>query len=103
MIAECSQDLGATAVQGEPMSNASRISRSTFPESPTLLPDRAFVVEFTSGGDAMRVDQLSGRVEHVVSGRATRFTTAGELLEFVHGVLRSGASERKKRSLEKPR
>jgi len=85
------------------MSNASRVSRPTFPESPTLLPDRAFVVEFTAGGDAMRIDQLSGRVEHVVSGRATRFTTAGELLEFVHGVLRSGASARKKRSVEKTR
>ena len=85
------------------MSNPSRISQSPLPASPTLLPDRAFVVEFTAGGDAMHVDQLSGRVEHVVSGQATRFATAGELLEFVHGVLRSGAAARKKRSLDQPR
>ncbi len=103
MIAECSQDLSVSAVQGERMSNPSRMTPSTFPESPTLLPDRAFVVEFTTGGDAMRIDQLSGRVEHVVSGRATRFATAGELLEFVHGVLRAGASARKQRSVSKPR
>lgn len=85
------------------MSNANRMSRSPLPESPTLLPERAFVVEFTTGGDAMCVDQLSGRVEHVVSGRATRFATAGELLEFVHGVLHSRASTPKKRSVGKPR
>jgi hypothetical protein len=83
------------------MANPSGMSRSTFPESPTLLPDRAFVVEFTTDGEGVRDDQLSGRVEHVVSGQATRFATGRELLEFVQGVLRSRASTRKKRSVDK--
>ena len=63
---------------------------------PPLLPERAFVVEFSSGGETSRKEYLSGRVEHVVSGRAARFASAGELLDFVHGVLRSGKPPRKR-------
>ncbi len=40
---------------------------------------------------------MSGRVEHVVSGRAVRFESSGELLAFVHGVLRPRTPTRKKR------
>jgi len=70
--------------------------RSTPSDTPNLSPDRAFVVEF---GDAKvaHADHLSGRVEHVISGQATRFASAGELLEFVHGVLRMRAPARKTR------
>ena len=51
------------------------------PVVPDLLPEGAFVVEF-------RLDAgLAGRVEHIVSGRATRFADEGELLAFVRGVL----------------
>jgi hypothetical protein len=76
--------------------------RPTPSETPNLSPDRAFVVEF---GDAKvaRADHLSGRVEHVISGQATRFASAGELLEFVHGVLRMRAPARKTRSASKAR
>jgi hypothetical protein len=75
---------------------------STLAEAP-LSPDRAFVVEFAGGAKTPRADLLSGRVEHVISGQATRFTSAGELLEFVHGVLRTKAPARKPRSVGKPR
>ena len=84
------------------MSNPGRINRSTLPDTPTLQPERAFVVEFT-GDAAARDDRLSGRVEHVVSGQAARFASAGELLEFVQGVLRSRPATRKKRSVGRPR
>ena len=59
---------------------------------PDLLPERAFVVEFR-GSSATGLDEppLSGRVEHVVSGKAARFESAGELLSFVRDVLRSCA------------
>ena len=63
-----------------------------------MTPDRAFVVEFTDGGGTARGARLSGRVEHVVSGRAARFASAGELLEFVQGILRSSKPTRKRRS-----
>jgi hypothetical protein len=46
-----------------------------------LRPEGAFVVEF-------RLDAgLTGRVEHIVSGRAARFESEGELLAFVRTVL----------------
>ena len=74
------------------MSNTCDTGRSTAADVPALLPKRAFVVEFSSGGGT----HLSGRVEHVVSGQAARFASAGELLEFVRGVLRSGKPPRRK-------
>jgi hypothetical protein len=77
------------------MSNPCDTGRSTAADLPALLPERAFVVEFSSDGATARDDDLSGRVEHVVSGQAARFASAGELLEFVQGVLRSGTSTRK--------
>jgi hypothetical protein len=70
------------------MSNTCDTGRSTAADVPALLPERAFVVEFSGDGTA-RDEHLSGRVEHVVSGQAARFASAGELLEFVQGVLRS--------------
>jgi hypothetical protein len=78
------------------MANPCDNGRSTAADVPPLLPERAFVVEFSSGGETTRNEHLSGRVEHVVSGQAARFASAGELLEFVHGVLRSGEPPRKK-------
>ena len=58
-----------------------------------LPPDRAFVVEFSTARAAAPDDDLSGRVEHVISGRAKRFESAGELLEFVRAVMRSDRRE----------
>jgi hypothetical protein len=78
------------------MSNRGDTGRSTAADLPALLPERAFVVEFSSGGGTAPEHHLSGRVEHVVSGQAARFASAGELLEFVQGVLRSGKPPRKK-------
>jgi hypothetical protein len=65
------------------MSNPSRAT-----DRPALPPEHAFVVEFTADAET-RDDTLSGRVEHVVSGRAVRFDSSSELLAFVQGVLRS--------------
>lgn len=74
------------------MSNRGVNDRSTDSDLPELLPERAFVVEFRGGGTKGREEEpLSGRVEHVVSGKAARFESAGELLDFVRGVLGSCA------------
>lgn len=58
-----------------------------------LPPDRAFVVEFNTARPTTQDDDLTGRVEHVISGRAMRFESAGELLDFVRDVLRSERRE----------
>ncbi len=91
MIAECSQDLGPARGYCGCMSNPCGNDRSTDPALPELPPDRAFVVEFRGGKTLGKDEPLSGRVEHVVSGKAARFESAGELLEFVRSVLRSRA------------
>ena len=78
------------------MPNPCDTDRSTAADVPALLPERAFVVEFSSDGTTARDDDLSGRVEHVVSGQAARFASAGELLEFVQGVLRARKPTRKR-------
>jgi hypothetical protein len=92
MIAECFQDLGPARRYCGCMSNPDVSDPSTNSELAELLPERAFVVEFRGGGSTgLDAPPLSGRVEHFVSGKAARFESAGELLDFVRGVLRSCA------------
>lgn len=62
--------------------------RDEVTEPATLRPEHAFVVEFGNAADAAP-DRLTGRVEHVVSGRATQFASLEELLAFVTRVLRT--------------
>jgi hypothetical protein len=54
--------------------------------SPPLLPEWAFVVQFRVETD-MEHSRMEGRVEHVVSGQATRFQSLEELLTFMTRVL----------------
>ena len=51
-----------------------------------LSPARAFVVQFREGTEAAR-ERFTGRVEHMVSGRAARFHSPEELLAFFARVL----------------
>ena len=51
-----------------------------------LSPHRAFVVQFRVETDVER-GRFVGRVEHVVSGQATRFHSLEELLAFIQRVL----------------
>jgi hypothetical protein len=55
-----------------------------------LPADHAFVLQFESncGADG----GARGRVEHVVSGRASRFQSIGELATFLAAVLRDVAA-----------
>ncbi len=58
-----------------------------------LSPMRAFVVQFRdSAEDAQTV--FSGRVEHMVSGRAARFESSAELLAFLVQALGAQPSPR---------
>ena len=51
-----------------------------------VLPvDRAFVMQLNA--TATTQGQLSGRVEHVVSGQAAHFQTLDQLLAFIARVL----------------
>jgi hypothetical protein len=47
---------------------------------------RVFVVQLHAEADVAQ-GRIMGRVEHVVSGRATRFQTLDELLKFFTRVL----------------
>jgi len=51
-----------------------------------LSPARAFVVQFREEPEAAR-ERFVGRVEHMVSGRATRFHSPEELLAFFARIL----------------
>jgi hypothetical protein len=87
MIAQCSQDLGPDSVYDVTMP-LRRADRSTPTDIQVLLPRGAFLVEFNSSETVS--DELSGRVEHIVSGRATSFKSVSKLIDFVRGVLARG-------------
>ena len=55
------------------------------PEAP-LAPHWAFVVQLREG-TALTPKGLHGRVEHIVSGQAARFTSLEELRAFMAQVL----------------
>ena len=56
------------------------------PEEQTLLPQRAFVVQLRAETD-IGAGRVIGRVEHVVSGEATRFQSVDQLLGFLARML----------------
>lgn len=55
-------------------------------ESTPLSPHRAFVVQFRGPVEA-ELKHFAGRVEHIISGQATRFSSLKEFLVFVERVL----------------
>ena len=56
-----------------------------------LPPHYAFVVQWASDTQ-IEAGRIHGRVEHVVSRQATRFTSLEELLAFMARVLREVAA-----------
>lgn len=52
----------------------------------------AFVIQFRDSG-ADGADQLSGRVEHVASGRTANFQSAEELLQLLKKMLNALSDE----------
>jgi hypothetical protein len=65
------------------------------PNPVSLSVHRAFVVEFDADAD-VQAGRVIGRVEHVVSGRATSFQSQERLLAFMAQVLReSGVTRRR--------
>jgi hypothetical protein len=55
--------------------------------SPPFAPEQAFVVQF-GRETAVDAGRLVGRVEHVVSRKATRFESLDALVAFMTAVLR---------------
>ncbi len=53
---------------------------------PSLPTDRAFVLQFHADADVGQ-GHFEGRIEHVVSGQATRFQSPDELLAFIGRVM----------------
>jgi hypothetical protein len=58
-------------------------------EQAPLSVHRAFVVHFRENTDVAH-RQMSGRVEHVVSGQSAHFASLEELLAFIARVLAIG-------------
>jgi hypothetical protein len=85
MIAGCPQDCGLGSGYDVSMTDRHGDGSQTA-DIQTLLPRGAFLVECSSGRTVSE-DQLRGRVEHIVSGRATSFESAGTLIDFIRGVL----------------
>ena len=59
-------------------------------DTPAFLPEGAFVVQLRTG-TANQGKALVGRVEHVVSGRATHFESPADLLAFMREALQRQA------------
>ena len=57
-----------------------------------LSPHWAFVVQLRAG-TALTPEALHGRVEHIVSGQAARFTSLEELRAFMEQVLAQGEKQ----------
>lgn len=57
-------------------------------DRPPLPPQAAFLVQFQADTDVER-QKVAGRVEHVVSGQSTYFTSLNELLAFIGSILKT--------------
>ena len=57
------------------------------PEATSMLPERAFVVQFRQSTEP-EPDWFSGRVEHMMSGQFASFESPGELKAFFRRVLK---------------
>jgi hypothetical protein len=75
-----------------PVEGEETMSKESVVDGQSLMPEWAFLVQFRAGTDVRR-GRLEGRVEHVVSGQATRFGSTEELVEFVARVLTSVRSQ----------
>ena len=65
---------------------------STAHNQPSLPTHRAFVVQLHAES-RIEKGQFKGRVEHIVSGQSTHFSSMKALKAFMHHVLTEGRSE----------
>jgi hypothetical protein len=72
---------------------SSATKASAEPHESLLSPRRAFVVQFRTGVQATQ-GHFTGRVEHITSGRATRFHSPGELMAFFTRILATIQNEK---------
>jgi len=63
-----------------------RARTAVTPQEPLLSPHRAFVLQFYPEANVER-GRFVGRVEHVVSGQASRFDRLDTLVAFLGRVL----------------
>jgi hypothetical protein len=66
------------------------------PEGSPLSPRRAFVVQFREETEGAQ-SHVAGRVEHMVSGHATRFHSPDELWAFFTRILATVQEEKEGR------
>jgi hypothetical protein len=63
-----------------------------FPDAVQFGPHTAFVVQLLEGAPVSSASVV-GRIEHVASGRAARFASAAQLVDFMAAALRSPEEE----------
>jgi hypothetical protein len=56
-------------------------------DAPLFPPEQAFVVQFTASNEGAGA-RCIGRVEHVISGRSSRFDSVEGLLDFMDQMRR---------------
>lgn len=66
---------------------------STARDQPPLPTQRAFVVQLHAESKIEK-GQFKGRVEHIVSGQSTHFSTIKALKTFIRHVLTEGQSDK---------
>jgi len=71
------------------------------PRSP-LPAERAFVVQLRADAD-LGSGVITGRIEHVSSGRAALFDSAGELIAWMHDAIVQSSTKRSSRRVAAPR
>src|SRR5689334_8437039 len=90
------ENLPLTYDSAAPQSVSCRPTMSSEQRQPAtekrLSPQAAFVVQFVAGSD-LRGGAVSGRVEHVATGRNARFASVDELLRFIADILTHPAAE----------
>jgi hypothetical protein len=62
------------------------VRKKSVTDRPSLPTGRAFVVQLHAEAD-IALRRLHGRVEHIVSGEATRFASVKELVTFMVELL----------------
>ena len=74
-------------VPGDPdAGRAEEARRPRITEGPALPYAKAFVVQFTAQTDA-RLEHASGRIEHLQTGRQSRFSSAEDLVKRIVALL----------------
>jgi hypothetical protein len=79
------------AAKGPESESEGNVGRRPVADGPTLPYAKAFVVQFTAETDP-HLDHVAGRVEHLQTGRQSRFASIDALLACITALLGDSAT-----------